>query len=105
MNPGGIQLQARTRKVDGPSEAKFINVVDFAVMGMDVVMDVGLVQPETVAQAVAQKESQPNAMPVVDVFVSGRYGMSIQTLLGMQEKIALVLRGVPRVPQEKREAN
>jgi hypothetical protein len=74
---------------DGP-EPVYTNAVEFASMGMDVFMDVGVVSPESVAAALAIKSGN---QPTVNVLVNFRFGMSLQTAVLMQRKLTEMLQG------------
>jgi hypothetical protein len=63
----------------------FVNAVDITVMGADALIDAGVVTPEAIQKYRAGQE-------IVDVQVLFRLAMSVQTLLGMKQRIDEVLK-------------
>ena len=57
------------------SEVAFINFVRFVYSGTDVVMDVGVIDPDRIHALVLEPTLQPEA----DALISRRYGMSLNT--------------------------
>jgi hypothetical protein len=90
------QLQAMPQRVfsrgnDDPPYPVYVNGVEFAGMGLDMFMDVGVVSPEAVGSAI-QTESAKGEIPVVPFLVNFRFVMSFQTAIAMQVKLTELLR-------------
>ena len=89
------QIQATAQRAfsrtteDGPPPL-FVNNVEFSGVGMDVYMDVGTVSPESIRDAWASK---PGAQqPTVRFNVDFRFGMSIQTVALMLQRLTALVQ-------------
>jgi hypothetical protein len=58
-------------------------------MGMDVFMDAGVVSPESVTAALANAPAE--GIPTVDLHVTVRFGMSLQTAMMMHQRLTDLL--------------
>ncbi len=90
------QIAAKSRRVfsrsdEEPPHPVYINAVEFSAMGMDVLMDVGVVTPEAINAALQQK-STADVVPTVDFLVNYRFGMSIQAAMMMHQRLTELLR-------------
>jgi hypothetical protein len=90
-----IGVAATSHKVfsqgaNDPPAPIYLNAVEFTGMGMDVLMDIGVVSPESVVAAMTKKKT-PDALAVVDMRVHYRFGLSIQTAFQMHQKLSALL--------------
>jgi hypothetical protein len=77
----------------------FINAVEFIGMGMDVIMDVGVVSPESIVKSKEKFAKEPNSTPlVVDLLVHSRFGMSLQTAIAIHQKLTQALHQIQQQP-------
>jgi hypothetical protein len=88
-------ISAATRKVflrpdDAPAFPIFINAVEFSAIGMDLLMDGGVVSPESVNEAQAKLKEGGNP-PLLDVHVIFRAAMSFQTATLMHQRLGELL--------------
>lgn len=93
-NPPGAPITAISRKVfpqGSPIPPAYTNAVEFTGMGMDVIMDIGIVSPEAVQQSL-EKAPKKSGMPTVDFVVNARFGMSIQTAAIMHHRLGEFLQ-------------
>jgi hypothetical protein len=104
--PLGV-LAAATRRVfsrsdNDPPIPTYVNAIEFTGLGMDVVMDVGIVSPESIIKARdrAAKEPESTAPAVVDLQVFFRFGMSLQTAVLAHQRLSQMLQ----MTQEQQEA-
>lgn len=88
--PGPLNATSRkvfSREGVGPSSPIYINNVEFSGMGMDIFMDVGTVDPESVQAAVQASTTTPSEPPVVDFNIRNRFAMTLQTVVQMHAKL------------------
>jgi hypothetical protein len=89
------QMSVASRKVlmrTSEEPPVFINAAEFAAMGMDVFMDVGVTPVESVNAAIQLYKDHPNEPPPVDFHVSFRFGMSIQTAMLIHQRLTQLLQ-------------
>lgn len=82
-----------TRGENDPPNPIFLNNIEFGALAMDVYMDVGLVVPESVQMAIANRAAESDPA-VVDFNVLFRFGLSVQTAAEMHQRLGNVLRGL-----------
>jgi hypothetical protein len=89
-------LQATAQRVfsrgnDDPPYPVYVNGIEFAGIGLDMFMDVGVVSPEAVGSAQKQSAAE-GELPVVPFLVNFRFAMSFQTAVIMQQKLTELLK-------------
>jgi len=85
------QMPVTSRKVfmrSGEEPPIFINSAEFAGMGMDVFMDVGVVPVESVTAAAKIYQENPAKPGLIDFHVSYRFGMSIQAAMMIHQRLS-----------------
>jgi hypothetical protein len=90
---GPMQVTSRKHFMhtsDGPPT--FINSVEFAAMGMEVFMDVGIVPVESVASAAKLYQENPTEAVPVDFHISFRFGMSFQAAIMMHQRLTQLVQ-------------
>ena len=93
--PGPMQALVKkvfAREENRPPYPTYANAIDFTVVGMDVFMDVGAVEPESVQAAVLEQQSPEHGTPSVNLNVLFRFGMTIQTALLMHQKLSEMIK-------------
>lgn len=91
------QVQAESRKVfsrgdDDPPYPTYTNSVEFTAMGIDVFMDVGIAQPESIQAALQASQNPSQGAPIVNVNVLFRFGMTLQTAAQMHQRLTELLQ-------------
>jgi hypothetical protein len=79
-----------SRSEDHPPYPVYTNAIEFSGLGMDMFMDVGVVDPEAVSAAIQDKPE--NGVPTVNVLVNFRFGMSLHTAAAMHQKLGELLK-------------
>jgi hypothetical protein len=79
----GIQLSIRPQFAKDASDIQFVNYFRFSCAGTDVVMDLGVLDPATVASLLAQ----PTLTPEADATIVKRYGMSLNGLALLRRQV------------------
>jgi hypothetical protein len=69
----------------------FVNAVDFVGIGPDVMLDLGVVTPESVNEASAKSVTPP----VIDLHVIARFGMSLPTALILHQRLTAIFAQIP----------
>jgi hypothetical protein len=86
---------------DAPSPL-FINAIELTSVGMDVFVDVGVVPPESLL-AFQKNPPQEGDIPFVDMFVTARYGMSVQTAIMLHQRLTVMLQQLGEQQQTQME--
>ncbi|MGA9061555.1 MAG: hypothetical protein WB341_07805 [Terracidiphilus sp.] len=75
----------------GPPSPVFVNATDFVGLGSDVILDLGIVSPESVNAANAK-----GATPLlIDFNVIARFAMSIPTAATLHQRLSMILAQIP----------
>jgi hypothetical protein len=97
LPPASGQMRAAAKRIfsrreGDPPIPEYVNNLEFTSMGMDIFMDAGVVPPESIVKAMAQKSTEEETMAHVDFFIKFRFGMSIQTAMQMHQKLTQMLQ-------------
>jgi hypothetical protein len=88
------QMQIIPKKVIlRPEDPRFfVNAAEFSGNGMDIFMDLGVITPESAAEAAKLYKEHPGAPVPVDFAVSFRFGLTVQTAILLHQRLALLLQ-------------
>lgn len=79
----GLKIEIRPRFRADSSEVQFTNYLRFSLVGTDIVMDIGVIDPDRMV-ALAR---DPSLTPEADADILKRYGMSLNTLALLKRQV------------------